>query len=177
MVYVWVIRVKKTNRKRLQTMSKIEEMIEEIEVFNGLRADQIVPMSEAFAASGVSEVMTSFEMGDSKEDKLKFHQIKDQPSKRLADMMNKEITMVGFIAHWVETKNGQTGEPEMAPRIIILGDDGETYSCVSIGIYNSLRNIVADLWLPTEADPIKVTPRRVQGKNKYEFTTIEVTGI
>ena len=69
----------------------------------------------------------------------------------------------------------RTGEITPAPRIILIDDKGTSYTCVSIGVYNSLRNIVMDLWLPSEEEPIVIIPRRVKGKNRYEFTSLEVS--
>lgn len=135
----------------------------------------IIPMQDAFVHNSDNMVMCTFDTDGSKASKLRLHKIKANPDERLQDHINEKITVTGFVAHWVETKNERTGEITPAPRIILIDDKGTTYTCVSIGVYNSLRNIVMDLWLPSEEEPIVIIPRRVKGKNRYEFTSLEVS--
>ena len=48
---------------------------------------------------------------------------------------------------------------ELAPRIIIVTADGNSYQCVSIGVYQSLKRIFALFGTPeTWAEPLKIKP-------------------
>lgn len=160
-------------------MQENEAMIvnEEAEVYDekGAKAE-LMSMSEVFSNSGMNEVLSSFAADDSPESKLYMHKLKTNTEDRLQNHLNEEIVMTGFIAHWVQTRNERTGELEMAPRMVIIDDQDHSYACVSVGVMNAMKTIVQDLWMPSKEQPIIIKPVRKQGKNRYEFTTIEVIG-
>lgn len=144
---------------------------------NGATPEEFLSMTDAFNKAMANEVMTSFEVGDSKEEKLKLYNMKNNCENRLLDYLNTPITMTGFLAHFVPTRNEATGKIEIAPRIVIFDENDVGYACVSLGVFNAMKNIVVDLWKPTKDDPIIVMPKRVKGKGKFEFTTLEVQGM
>jgi len=64
--------------------------------------------------------------------------------------VGQTIRATDLVAHTVEVADPKTGELTKALRIIIVGDDGESYASVSKGVLSSLRRIVSQLGPPAE---------------------------
>lgn len=76
------------------------------------------------------------------------------PTGRLKEHVNEVLDMEHVSIEVAELKTG-----ELAPRIIIVTADGNSYQCVSIGVYQSLKRIFALFGTPeTWAEPLKIKP-------------------
>ena len=66
------------------------------------------------------------------------------------------------------TRNEETGEVSVAPRVVLIDDKGKAYQSVSVGIYSSLKNIMFVYGDPsTWEKPVKVKITQItKGKNK-----------
>lgn len=149
-----------------------EEMIVQEETGEVMSLSVPEDLTAAFSAGG-DVMFSTFVVDDSDECRMKVYKMKNNPSQRISDVIGSEINMSGFLVHWIEQRDAK-GRPVMAPRIVLLDTEGETYVTVSVGVYNALKNIAQTLWMPTQDHPIKVTPVKRQGKHGYQFTTIEV---
>ena len=152
------------------------EVEENLSTYDTAYMEETIPMDELFSSQTSGALFYTFDFSDSKEDKLKMHKIKNNPAHRINDCLGQEIECIGFMSHWVKTVNPETKKEEVAPRIILIDKNWESYVAVSVGALNALKMICEDLWIPTEADPIILKARKEKGKRGFEFTTFEVVG-
>lgn len=95
-------------------------------------------------------------------------------SEPLDENLGKTINLVDFIIQPVDLANQQTGEVQTAPRVVLIGDDGQAYHATSIGLLSSLRNIVTALGEPsTWPQPVGISVVKQKGNNGYSFFTVK----
>lgn len=94
---------------------------------------------------------------------------------KLKDEINKPIKLKNVYVEAIEVTNETTGEVSKCPRIILFDDKGKTYSCVSIGIYNTLRRLFATFGTPDTWDkPLTVVPKLISKGADKNILTLEV---
>lgn len=131
-------------------------------------------MHTANTAMAVSDVMntgtayTDMNLTDRKE-AVAFYNATATPDRKLKEYVNTVINMVHVSVECAEVNgklpDGSEGKV-LAPRIVIISDDGHAYSCVSTGIYNSLKRLFALLGTPdTWTEPVKVRPVLISTKS------------
>lgn len=108
---------------------------------------------------------------ETKEEKIAMFNAMNNPSKRLADCINVTINMKDLFVEIVELTNDY-GDKEKCPRIVIIDEEGVSYTCVSFGIFNSLRKFIELFGAPTWEEPIKVKILSKQ-KDKKSLLTME----
>lgn len=93
---------------------------------------------------------------------------------KLKDMVNVPIKLKDVYVEPIEVINEKTGEASKCPRIILFDDKGKTYSCVSIGVYSTLRRLFATFGTPDTWDkPITVVPKLIsKGADKNVLTLV-----
>lgn len=83
-----------------------------------------------------------------------FYNAVSNPTGKLKEHVNEVLDMAHVSIEVSELKTG-----ELAPRIIIVTADGNSYQCVSIGVYQSLKRIFALFGTPeTWGEPLKIKP-------------------
>ena len=88
---------------------------------------------------------------------------------------NAEHKLKDVYVEAIEVTNETTGEVSKCPRIILFDDKGKTYSCVSIGIYNTLRRLFATFGTPDTWDkPLTVVPKLISKGADKNILTLEV---
>lgn len=89
---------------------------------------------------------------------------------QLADHIGQVINMRDIIIEPVEITKEDSGEVVTAPRCIIIDTDGNSYTCVSTGIYNALRRLCTVFGMPTWPDGLPVKVRQLQKGAKRLYT-------
>lgn len=102
----------------------------------------------------------------SKEDKVKLFKALTQSDKKLSDCINAVIPMKDVMVQMISITNKDTGEVSDAPRIVLFDKDGTSYSCVSWGIYNSLKTIMRVFGEPTWDEPMNFKVTQVTNGNR-----------
>lgn len=110
---------------------------------------------------------------DSLEAKKLVYNASNNPTHKIDDYINKEIALKDVFVEIIELANENTGELEQAPRIVLIDDKGESYQCVSNGIFGSLKKLMAIFGEPTWEDPIHVVVKQVKVK-RGTMLTLEV---
>ena len=110
---------------------------------------------------------------DSLESKKLVYNASNNPTHKIDDYINKEIALKDVFVEIIELANENTGELEQAPRIVLIDDKGESYQCVSNGIFGSLKKLMAIFGEPTWEDPIHVVVKQVKVK-RGTMLTLEV---
>lgn len=108
--------------------------------------------------------------GGTREDKAKLYKAKSSPDKKLSDCINQKLMIKDVYMEVVNIADDETGEVRECPRIVLIDQDGVSYSSVSFGIYNSLKSLVGVFGEPTWEDPIPVIVRqKMTGKNRKQL--------
>lgn len=76
-------------------------------------------------------------------DKKKVFNAMNNPSNKLSDFINKKIKVENIYIETAEYLNDESGEIEIAPRIVLISPDGDSYFTSSKGVLNSLKNVYA----------------------------------
>lgn len=94
---------------------------------------------------------------------------------RVSESRDDKINMVHFLVHPVHMIDRETGEVNGGDRIVILDNEGASYECVSTGVFDSLRLLMALLGHPsTWTEPVPVTFREIETGNKRRMYKLEV---
>lgn len=158
--------------KRMTVISETGEVVDD----GIVSMDQVEAMDRVFNSESAESLYftPSLDFSDSRSDKLRLHKIKSKPDHRLKEYIGKDITVTGFMAHWVKVRNERTGKEEIAPRVIMIDDKGESYVAVSVGIMNAWKQVVFDIGYPSQEEPIVIRPLIEKGKHGFEFSSFEV---
>ena len=73
----------------------------------------------------------------------------NNPEKRVADMIGKQIAIRDVFVESVDMVNEETGEVTIAPRIVLVDVKGVSYQCVSTGIFSALKKMFQIFGMPT----------------------------
>lgn len=97
----------------------------------------------------------------------------NNPQKRVADMIGKEIAIRDVFVESVDMVNEETGEITIAPRIVLVDTKGVSYQCVSTGIFSALKKMFQIFGMPTWENGIKTEVAQIQ-KGKRNILTLRV---
>lgn len=96
------------------------------------------------------------------------------PDNKLKDFINTPIAVKDVYIEAIEVTNEETGEVGKAPRVILIDDKGVSYSCVSVGVYNTLKRMFTMCGTPDTWDkPMTVVPKLI-GKGDRNILTLNL---
>lgn len=107
---------------------------------------------------------------------LTLYQIRSESENRLANQVGKELEIIGYMIHNAVVSSID-GCKKNAARVILVDKDMVPYVAVSQGIYNSLKTIVTTAGEPSPERRFKIVVQEKQGKNKFKFKELKLTGI
>lgn len=112
---------------------------------------------------------------ESQNDKKAFFNAIQNPDKQLRDHINKTIDLVNvYIAPVMLESSEEPGVKVQCPRIVLFDADGTSYTCVSIGVYNSLKTLFQTFGDPGEwEEPIMVEVKQVS-RGTNQLLTLKV---
>lgn len=129
-----------------------------------------------FSEPSLGDMYASFRP-DSMDGKIRLYNAINSPENRIADCINKEITVKDVIVKLVKLAADRTASAENWEeqdrdgfRVILIDMDGVAYTATSSGIYNSvatIRSIFGDLHFD---DGLKVMVQQVKTKNGNTLT-------
>lgn len=97
----------------------------------------------------------------------------NNPTHRVADLINQTINVKDVLAEQIELEDEDTHEAVSAFRVVLIDDKGESYQAVSTGVYNAVKKLIAVFGAPTWDDPIPVMVKQISlGKN--QMLTLDV---
>jgi hypothetical protein len=96
-----------------------------------------------------------------REDSLAVYNARNSDCAKLADSLGKELAVKGVFAHVVNLPDDETGEFKECVRCVLFTFDGARLDCVSEGIWQSVRDLVARFgegpWLtPAIVKPVRL---------------------
>lgn len=95
-----------------------------------------------------------------------FYNATSNPANKLKEHVNEVLSLVHVSVECVEISKEDTPEGKaIAPRIVLITEDGQSYSCVSVGVYQSLKRMFTLLGTPdTWTEPVKIKPMLISTK-------------
>lgn len=128
-------------------------------------------MSVAADLTSQSSFYCSFKP-ESSEDKAKLYNMMNDVDERLGDNVNNILEIKDVFVEPVQLTR-EDGTVAVCPRVVLMDVTGKTYGCVSMGVYNALKKLIAVYGEPTWAEGLKVIPKQIQ-KDKRRMLTISV---
>ena len=101
--------------------------------------------------------------GSTRDGQITIYNALNSPTARLAEMIGKTILVSDVIAE-PSTVYNEAGEAVETIRLVLITADGKSYTCVSVGIYNAVKKLIAVFGLPTWVDPLPLEVRQVSRK-------------
>lgn len=102
-----------------------------------------------------------------------FYNAVTNPTGKLKEHINETLNLVHVSVEPIEVKS-EDGTPKIAPRIVLVTDAGESYSCVSVGVYAALKRIFSLFGTPdTWTNPLPIKPV-LQATKKGQVLSIQL---
>lgn len=92
---------------------------------------------------------------------------------KLADHVGEVIKIKDIFCETVTIIKEDTGEKVVAPRIVLIADDGKNYNSTSFGIFNSLKKLMQVFGVPTWTEPVSVKVKQIN-RQQNRILTLEV---
>ena len=94
---------------------------------------------------------------------------------KVTDYIGKQIKLMHFFVEVIQTVSEKTGEIVNVPRVVLIDEAGKGYQAVSIGMYNSLKRVVAMFGEPATWDrPHTVEIQQVSTKTGRTFNLLMI---
>lgn len=130
-------------------------------------------MIESLSNAGSAEMYSSMST-ESFEDKTALYNAMNNPDHRLADYINKTIDVKDVFVEMVEMVNNATGELSKNPRIVLIDANGESYACVSFGVFSALRKLFSIFGMPTWEDPLPLIVTQISKGNDRRILSLSL---
>lgn len=91
-------------------------------------------------AENVGKMVCSIKPTGNRKEDAKIFAALNNPEFRIANFINKKISVQNVLVEIREILNEDTGEIETAPRVVLISDDGKAYQAVSKGFFNAVKN-------------------------------------
>lgn len=102
-----------------------------------------------------------------------FYNAVTNPTGKLKEHINETLNLVHVSVEPIEVKS-EDGTTNIAPRIVLVTDAGESYSCVSVGVYAALKRIFSLFGTPdTWKNPMPIKPV-LQATKKGQVLSIQL---
>lgn len=102
-----------------------------------------------------------------------FYNAVTNPTGKLKEHINETLNLVHVSVEPIEVKS-EDGTTNIAPRIVLVTDAGESYSCVSVGVYAALKRIFTLFGTPdTWKNPLPIKPV-LQATKKGQVLSIQL---
>ena len=102
-----------------------------------------------------------------------FYNAVTNPTGKLKEHINETLNLVHVSVEPIEVKR-EDGTTNIAPRIVLVTDAGESYSCVSVGVYAALKRIFSLFGTPdTWNNPMPIKPV-LQATKKGQVLSIQL---
>lgn len=125
--------------------------------------------SENNGAMMVSDVMntgvgyTDMNLSD-RSAAVAFYNATSNPVNKLKEHVNEVLALSHVSVECVEVANDDD-EKVVAPRVVLITADGQSYACVSVGVYQSLKRMFTLLGTPdTWTEPVQIKPVLISTK-------------
>lgn len=128
--------------------------------------NEIAVQNNSLTDINETQSMCSFTV-ETVEDKKKLFKVATAPDHNVAEYIGKSIKIKDVYAEVVHMTNQETGEVTDGIRMVIIDDKGESYQCVSSGMWNAFTRMRAIFGNPTYDPAIPIEIKQIdKGVNK-----------
>lgn len=111
--------------------------------------------------------------GDSREALVAMYNAINSPDHKLSDFVGKKLNIKDISIERVENMNEETGEMVANARVVLIDENGESYTCVSSGIYSAIKKLVAVFGEPTWEPALPVEIQNLSTKKGRKTMTLK----
>lgn len=111
--------------------------------------------------------------GDSREALVAMYNAINSPDHKLSDFIGKKLNIIDISIESVEIMNEETGEMAANARVVLIDENGESYTCVSSGIYSAIKKLVAVFGEPTWEPALPVEVQNLSTKKGRKTMTLK----
>lgn len=111
--------------------------------------------------------------GDSREALVAMYNAINSPDHKLSDFVGKKLNIKDISIERVENANDETGEMVANARVVLIDENGESYTCVSSGIYSAIKKLVAVFGEPTWEPALPVEVQNLSTKKGRKTMTLK----
>lgn len=118
-----------------------------------------------------SDIMQSSEAifcsldNSTREGAIKMYNALNAPAGRVGELIGKTILVSDVIVEPISLTN-EDGSTSETVRLALITPEGKAYTCVSVGIYNAVKKLIAVFGLPTWADPLPLEVKQITRKGR-----------
>lgn len=107
------------------------------------------------------------------DEKALLYNAMNAPDVKIADHIGQEIVVTDVIIEPVQIVDDKTGEVRTSPRVILIDEEGHTYSAVSYGLYNAVKRMVQIFDYPSWKPGIPVRVKQLT-RGSYRIFTLDI---
>lgn len=111
--------------------------------------------------------------GDTREAKVAMYNAINSPDHKLSDFVGKKLNIKDISIERVENPSDETGEMVANARVVLIDENGESYTCVSSGIYSAIKKLVAVFGEPTWEPALPVEIQNISTKRGRKTMTLK----
>ena len=111
--------------------------------------------------------------GDTREAKVAMYNAINSPDHKLSDFVGKKLNIKDISIERVENPSDETGEMVANARVVLIDENGESYTCVSSGIYSAIKKLVAVFGEPTWEPALPVEIQNISTKKGRKTMTLK----
>ena len=111
--------------------------------------------------------------GDSREALVAMYNAINSPDHKLSDFVGKKLNIKDISIERVENMNDETGDMVANARVVLIDENGESYTCVSSGIYSAIKKLVAVFGEPTWEPALPVEIQNLSTKKGRKTMTLK----
>ena len=111
--------------------------------------------------------------GDSREALVAMYNAINSPDHKLSDFVGKKLNIKDISIERVENMNDETGDMVANARVVLIDENGESYTCVSSGIYSAIKKLVAVFGEPSWEPALPVEVQNLSTKKGRKTMTLK----
>lgn len=111
--------------------------------------------------------------GDTREAKVAMYNAINSPDHKLSDFIGKKLNIKDISIERVENPSDETGEMVANARVVLIDENGESYTCVSSGIYSAIKKLVSVFGEPTWEPALPVEIQNLSTKKGRKTMTLK----
>lgn len=111
--------------------------------------------------------------GDSREALVAMYNAINSPDHKLSDFVGKKLNICDISIERVDNLNDETGEMVANARVVLIDENGESYTCVSSGIYSAIKKLVSVFGEPTWEPALPVEVQNLSTKKGRKTMTLK----
>ena len=111
--------------------------------------------------------------GDTREAKVAMYNAINSPDHKLSDFVGKKLNIKDISIERVENPSDETGEMVANARVVLIDENGESYTCVSSGIYSAIKKLVSVFGEPSWEPALPVEIQNLSTKKGRKTMTLK----